>query len=276
MNRIIILLILSLLIASSARADVVSDPGMVDVKGGCFEMGDDFGEGDVFEKPIHEVCVNDFKIGAKEVTYRQFKEFVFDTGYVTEAERGEGCYGWVGIKFQKELGFTWRLVGIGYEQTVEFPAACISWNDSKAYIAWLNKKTGKTYRLPTEAEWEYAARGGGKKFKYSGTNDDAKLGEFAWYKENSGQRSHPTGQKQANGLGIFDMTGNVEEWVNDWYNRDYYKISPKDNPKGPETGICKVVRGGAWSNVASGERISSRHCTNPKKAITYLGFRLAM
>ena len=107
------------------------------------------------------------------------------------------------------------------------------------------------FRLPTEAEWEYAAKSGGKNEKYSGTNSELELGDYAWYSSNSESKTHPVGQKAANGLGLYDMSGNVWQWVQDWYDGSYYKNSPKDNPTGPSSGKEKVLRGGSWYNVTS-------------------------
>ncbi|MBI3399193.1 MAG: formylglycine-generating enzyme family protein, partial [Deltaproteobacteria bacterium] len=140
-----------------------------------------------------------------------------------------------------------------------------SWNDAQEYITKLNQKSpsnspfGKGgqggFRLPTEAEWEYAARSGGKNEKYSGGNA---LDSVAWYNSNSGQKTHPVGTKAPNGLGIYDMSGNVWEWVQDWYGDNYYKNSPKDNPKGASGGQYRVLRGGSWGGGPQNLRASDR------------------
>ena len=175
-------------------------PEMVFVKGGCFEMGDISGAGHVREKPVHEVCVGDFYLGKYEVTQKEWKEIM-----KTKPSYGERCN--------------------------DCPVDNISWLDIRKFIMKIKEKTGKKYRLPTEAEWEYAARSGGKKEIWSGTSDEVELEDFAWYKDNSFDRTHPVGQKEPNGLGIYDMSGNVMELVWDRYDREYYKSSPKDNPK---------------------------------------------
>ena len=153
------------------------------------------------------------------------------------------------------------------------PVEGVSWNDVQEFITKLKRKTNKTYRLPTEAEWEYAARGGNKSrgYTYSGSNS---VGDVAWYSENSGSQTHPVGQKQANELGIYDMTGNVWEWCGDWYDSDYYKGSPAFNPEGPSSGSYRVSRGGGWGNYPRSCRTSHRGYNTPGARLDYLGFRL--
>jgi hypothetical protein len=133
------------------------------------------------------------------------------------------------------------------------------------------------YRLPTEAEWEYAARSGGKREKWAGTNSEEKLREYAWYRKNSGDEPHPVGQKKPNGLGLHDMSGNVLEWVQDWYSSDYYKQPGEDlNPQGPNLGLEKAVRGGSCNLRAENIRLSSRKRFHPRILIRNenIGFRL--
>jgi len=215
---------------------------MVFVKGGCYQMGDTFGDGDSNEKPVHEVCVDDFNIGKYEVTQGQWKAVMGNNpSYFKDC--GDNC-----------------------------PVEQVSWNDIQDFITKLNNKTGKNYRLPTEAEWEYAARSGGKSEKYSGSND---IDSVAWYSSNSGSKTHPVGQKAANGLGIYDMSGNVEEWVNDCKDDNYYKSSPKDNPKGPSSDTGRVRRGGSWGYYSWGIRSVHRGWFYPVDRSYYLGFRLA-
>ena len=151
------------------------------------------------------------------------------------------------------------------------PVEQVSWNDIQDFIQKLNQKTGKNYRLPTEAEWEYAARGGNKSkgYTYSGSNSS---GEVAWYTDNSDSKTHPAGQKQPNELGLFDMSGNVWEWCSDWYGSDYYQSSPSSNPKGASTGSFRVRRGGGWCSNARDCRSAYRDFTYPGRRI---GFRLA-
>jgi formylglycine-generating enzyme required for sulfatase activity len=168
-----------------------------------------------------------------------------------------------------------------------YPVSSLSWNDAQDFIERLNRKTGRKYRLPTEAEWEYAARSGGKKEKYAGTSRENEIGEYAWYIENSGVGAHPVGEKKPNGLGLFDMTGNVSEWCSDWYNKDYYRNSPKNNPKGAEGGFGAdhVIRGNSWLGSPVGKspignpgdlRVTSRHSAMPVIDGTTFGFRVAL
>ncbi len=132
------------------------------------------------------------------------------------------------------------------------------------------------FRLPTEAEWEYAARSGGKREKYAGTSNESEVGEYAWYSGNSDKQTHPVKQKKPNGLGLYDMSGNVWEWVSDRYGEDYCMISPKDNPKGPQDGKDHLLRGGAWSPDPKGVRVAYRFRYRPKAKYKDFGFRLAL
>ncbi|MBW6511260.1 MAG: formylglycine-generating enzyme family protein [Desulfuromonadaceae bacterium] len=208
------------------------------VKGGCFQMGSNKGDSD--EKPVHEVCVDDFYMGKYEVTQGQW---------------------------QKVTGSNPAHVKKGNN----YPVEKVSWNDVQGYLRQLNQRSGKTFRLPTEAEWEYAARSGGKSEKYSGSND---VDAVAWYNGNSGNQTHPVGQKQPNGLGLYDMSGNVWEWCQDWYDSGYYTKSPRQNPQGPSGGSFRVERGGGWNNGPRGVRSAYRIRSSPGNRSNYLGFRL--
>lgn len=126
------------------------------------------------------------------------------------------------------------------------PVENISWNDAQEFIKKLNTQSSKQYRLPTEAEWEYAARSGGKDEKWAGTNEEDTLSRYAWYGINSNKKTHKVGMKKPNSLGLYDMSGNVEEWCQDWYSESYYDESPKDNPSGPDNGELRVNRGSSW------------------------------
>lgn len=290
MMRLILTVIVSLFLIGNAFAaeekDQVTGMEFVFVKGGCFQMGDTFGDGISIEKPVHEVCVDDFYMGKYEVTVGQFKQFVNDTGYKTGAERGKGCYGWTGSEWENSSSRNWRNTGVSQEDN--YPVVCVSWSDSNEFINWLNRKTGKNYRLPTEAEWEYAARSRGKKEKYAGSDD---VDSVAWYGGNSEERTHPVGMKAPNGLGLYDMSGNVWERVQDWYG-DYsnsmrwnvwewlqawyggYSYSPRNNPKGPSSGEKRVIRGGSWHPLPKYVRTTTRGRKYPAWWAYTIGFRL--
>jgi formylglycine-generating enzyme required for sulfatase activity len=224
--------------------DPITEMEFIFVKGGCYEMGDTFGDGDADEKPVHEVCVDDFYLGKYEVTQGQWEKVMGDN----------------------PSHFKGR----------ENPVEQVSWNDVQQYIDRLNSQSGRKYRLPTEAEWGYAARSGGKIEKYSGTSREEALDEYAWHTENSGSGAHPVGQKKPNGLGLYDMSGNVWEWCADCYNDDYYKISPKNNPKGPGSGNRRVSRGGSWRSHPGSVRAARRAKSVPAYQGNNEGFRLCL
>ena len=246
---------------------------MILIKGGSFEMGDTFGDGGDGEKPVHEVRVDDFYLGKYPVTVAEFRAFVNDTGYKTEVERDGGMYveGFWGSK--KDPSKYWD--NPMFSQTDKHPVVVISWNDAVEYLNWMRNRTGLEYRLPTEAEWEYAARSGGMQEKWSGTNNEGYLETFAWYSNNSGGKTHPVGEKKPNKLGLYDMSGNVWEWCLDWYDKDYYKNSPKDNPEGPSSGEHRVLRGGSWSDNSSLCRCAFRDFSDPGDWYFFIGFRCA-
>ncbi len=235
-------------ITTGGQAFTEATTGMefVFVKGGCYDMGDNFGDGGGDEKPVHNVCVNDFYLGKYEVTQGQWRA-VMGSNPSHFKDCGASC-----------------------------PVEQVSWNDTQDFIGRLNRTTGKSYRLPTEAQWEYAARSGGKREKWAGTSEEAALGNFAWYNANSGNRTRPVGQKQPNGLGLFDMSGNVWEWCQDWYGDRYYAASPRDNPQGPSSGQHRVLRGGAWGGSARGGRAADRDWLGPAFRGNDFGFRLSL
>jgi formylglycine-generating enzyme required for sulfatase activity len=225
------------------------DIEIVFVKGGCFKMGNTFGglfskEGQKDERPLHEVCIDDFYIGKYEVTQGQWEEV---------------------------MGYNPARFKNGSDNPVER----VSWDDVQEFINKLNQKTGENYRLPTEAEWECAARSGGKRERFAGTSKESELGHYAWYHDNADYRTHPVGKKKPNGLGICDMTGNVWEWCQDWYDSDYYDNSAENNPIGPSGGSRRVFRGGSWLNFPEVLRVSFRDNYTPNYRRYYLGFRLA-
>jgi formylglycine-generating enzyme required for sulfatase activity len=154
------------------------------------------------------------------------------------------------------------------------PVEEVSWNDVQDFIKKLNSMEGTDkYRLPTEAEWEYAARSGGKQEEYAGTASESNLGDYAWYGANSGGKTHPVGQKRPNDLGLYDMSGNVLEWIQDWYEE--YPSSHVTDPAGPSSGSYRVNRGGSWSNFPRRCRTAVRDYNYPDLRYFDLGFRLA-
>jgi formylglycine-generating enzyme required for sulfatase activity len=213
---------------------------MVYVKGGTFQMGSNDGDSD--EKPVHTVTVSDFYIGKYEVTQKQWREIMGNNP--SNFKNCDNC-----------------------------PVEKVSWNDVQEFIKKLNQKTGKNYRLPTEAEWEYAARGGSQSrgYKYAGSNN---IGEVAWYDGNSSSKTHAVGGKKPNELGIYDMSGNVYEWCSDWYVN--YSAGSQRNPQGPTSGFDRVLRGGSWSGLAGFCRVSNRSICDPDDRYSFSGFRLAV
>lgn len=213
---------------------------MIYVEGGTFQMGSDSGEPD--ESPVHSVTLSSFNIGKYEVTQAQ----------------------WTAVMGNNPSSFS------GCENC---PVENVSWYDVHDFIRKLNAQTGKNYRLPTEAEWEYAAKGGEKSrgYTYSGSND---LGSLAWHYINSGSKTHAVGGKQANELGIYDMTGNVGEWCSDWHGT--YNSYSETNSTGALTGNFRLLRGGSWSDLANFCRSASRNWGVPGGSYDFGGFRLVL
>ncbi len=224
-------------------AEEIED-GMVFVKGGCFDMGDIFETGGSDEKPVHTVCVSGFYLGRTEVTQKQWAHV---TGHNPS-------------KFQCE----------------DYPVERVSWNDIQRFIKRLNEKTGMNYRLPTEAEWEYAARSIGGREQWAGTNNVEKIGEYAWYGLNAEGSTHAVAGKFPNGIGLYDMMGNVWEWCSDWYDKHYYETHPSKDPQGHSEGPNRVLRGGGWRSKDKGLRTTDRNDFDPtSKKFSDIGFRLA-
>ena len=228
----------------AAFRDAVTGMDFILVNGGCFQMGDGLGDGLPSEKPVHEVCLDSFYLGKYEVTQGQWKKVMGANPSHFKA-CGDQC-----------------------------PVENVKWTDVQSFIAELNGLTGQTYRLPTEAEWEYAARDGGKMVKWAGTSSEGKLGDFAWYDDNSGDKTHPAGLKKPNALGFYDMSGNVWEWTGDWYAEAYYQKSARDNPRGPNDGTDRVLRGGCWLDRARDCRTTIRFNFNPANGFKSIGLRL--
>ncbi len=273
------------------------EPEMVDIPAGTFTMGCDGKRDDVEggcsddEKPAHKVTLNAFKMAKTETTVAQFRAFVEAKSYKTTAETqgscwgdktGKGDWGYVDGNHWKKTGFA---------QTENDPVTCVSWDDAQAYLQWLNAETGKAYRLPTEAEWEYAARGG-------------KQGAYPWGQKGADGCGHanmadrkakekypdwivadcndgyiytaPVGSFAANGYGLHDMHGNVWEWCQDWYDGGYYASSPTSNPEGAASGTNRVLRGGSWSSDARYVRSADRDYYAPVYRNSRAGLRLVL
>ena len=219
---------------------------MIKVKGGTFTMGGTAEQGsDIYsdEIPTHRVTLSDYYIGQTEVTQALWKAVM---GKNPSEFKGKNR-----------------------------PVENVSWNDCQTFIRKLNKLTGRHFRLLTEAEWEYAARGGNcsRGYKYSGGNS---LGTVAWYADNSDDTTHEVKTKQPNELGIYDMSGNVVEWCNDWFSEDYYTESQVSNPKGPSSGPYHLARGGGWGFEARSCRVVYRDGDKDDLRCSGFGLRLAL
>ena len=228
---------------------------MIWVEGGDFLMGctSEQSDCDSDEQNVRRVTVDGFYIGMLEVTQSQWEKVVGTSIYQQ----------WTKADIS---GSPSRGVGPDY------PMYCVSWDEAMEFCRLLSNKTGRTYTLPTEAQWEYAARGGNKNegAKYAGSN---MIDAVAWYSENSGSSTHIVGSKRANALGIYDMSGNVWDWCKDWYANSYVSYDT-NNPVGPSSGSSRVVRGGSWDYTASFCRVANRNYISPGNRDYNLGFRV--
>jgi formylglycine-generating enzyme required for sulfatase activity len=243
-------------------------PAMVEIKRGSFMMGSNSGDSD--EKPLHRVDIDyDFYIGKYEVTVEEFRKFIDNTSYRTDAEKGDGCYVYNG-NWEKKSDANWK--NPYFSQNDSSPVTCISWNDAKAYTEWLSKKSGKKFSLPSEAEWEYMARAG-TDTKYSFGDSKSSLGDYAWYSKNSGGKTHPVGEKKPNPWSIYDVHGNVWEWCEDWYI-DSYSSTPTDGSSYDVKKSYKALRGGSWYDNPINTRSANRNGGFPSYSVNVFGFRL--
>ena len=263
---------------------------MVSIPGGTFRMGDLSGEGDDDENPVHSVTMPAFSIGKYEVTVGQFRQFVEATEYRTDAERNadgkEGCSIYTRDGWKWTWGRSWR--NPGYSVGDDQPVACVSWNDAQAFIAWLTEQTGESYRLPSEAEWEYTARAGSAT-KYHFGDSESQLCRYANHADSStdfdwqnkscsdgvGKRTGKVGRYQPNAFGLYDMHGNVNEWVQDCWNENY-RGAPIDG-SARTLGDCgrRVTRGGSWYNNMGSQRSANRYGPPRSNRASSRGFRLA-
>jgi formylglycine-generating enzyme required for sulfatase activity/tRNA A-37 threonylcarbamoyl transferase component Bud32 len=227
------------------------------------------------EGPPHEVEITQpFYAGVHEVTVGQFRQFVKATGYRTEAETsGRGAHRLFPDGWRSDPKVNWK--DPGFEQAEDHPVVCVSWNDAVAFCAWLSGKEGKSYALPTEAQWEYACRAGSRT-KFSFGDDDNELARYGWWGANSGMRTHPVGQKKSNAWGLCDMHGNAWEWCADCYDADFYRNSPRRDPRNDVKpgDNRRVERSGSWGCTAAGRCRSAYRNTNEAGVSgTDLGFR---
>ena len=247
----------------------ISDNNLLFVEGGTFTMGSSSGYSS--QKQEHQVTLDDFYIGKYEVTNDEYCKFLNDRG-----NQEEGGKTWIDIEddycnIKKSSGKFKPKAGKENHPVIE-----VTWFGARAYCKWAGG------RLPTEAEWEYAARGGkkGSGYKYAGSDN---IDEVAWYTKNSYDKgkdssdygTHDVGTKKPNELGTYDMTGNVWEWCNDWYGSDYYGKSPKNNPQGPNSGKYSVLRGGSWNLSDDFCRVAYRAVNGRVKGNYSYGFRFA-
>ena len=271
--------------AGPAPGDIIQDcskcPKMVYIPAGSFRMGDIQGGGYSDERPVHRVSVGAFGLGQTEVTVAQFRAFADASGYKTEAEQGDGCYVYANGSWDKRSNVNWR--NPGFKQSDEEPVVCTSWNDAQRYIEWLSTKTGEQYRLPTEAEWEYAARAGSET-RYSWGNTASH--EYANYGTDSccdglakgkdkWKYTSPVAYFSANAFGLYDMHGNVWEWTQDCWNGSY-KGAPSYGSAWL-SGDCgwRVLRGGSWFSNPSVLRSAYRSVNTTGNRNYTIGFRLA-
>jgi formylglycine-generating enzyme required for sulfatase activity len=260
---------------------------MVLIPGGTFRLGCTSEQQDCGsdESPVHMVNISDFYISKYEVTVADFRFFVNETAYKTDAERGDGSYVWQNSEWVKKIGINWRNDPEGKVAQDNQPVIHVSFNDAIAYCEWLSEKSEKIYRLPTEAEWEYAARAGGKQVLFGNGKNIADPYEMNFDASENNKKSYsvvgtyrrttvPVGSLNTpNSLGLHDMSGNVWEWCSDWYGN--YSSGSQTNPRGPNTGDYRVFRGGGWNGYAKGCRVSDRGYGVPDYRASNLGFRLA-
>ena len=262
-------------------------PEMVVIPAGVFDMGSPDSEGgrDKDEGPVHRVKIAAFALSKTEITRGQFAAFV----KMTEYDAGDKCWTFADGKFAEREG-DWRKPG--YLQDNKHPVTCISWNDAQAYAKWISRKTGKQYRLPTEAEWEYAARGKTGNSRYWGDNPDeackyanvtdktAKAqipGSLSWLAHDCTDRfayTAPVGRVKGNAFGLNDMLGNVWEWTEDCYH-DNYEGAPADGSAWQGESAKHVLRGGSWNSDPQNVRAAVRNSDKSARRFSIFGFRLA-
>lgn len=285
---------------------------MVLVEGGSFQMGDVFGDGRENELPVHEVRLDSFYMAQYEVTVGEFGEFVKETGYKTTAELVGGAQIYNGEAMVHDSSACWN--NVNFPQDDNHPVVCVSWYDAVEYCNWRSEREGlkscytgneddivcdfaaNGYRLPTAAEWEYSARSGGKEYKYAWGNGDPYIngvraanirdetakrewGENVitwWHDYDDGYLfTSPVGTYAPNELGIYDFSSNVYEWCWDWFDDEYYKNSPTQNPRGADSGTMRCCRDVGYGCLIKSMRVISRGKCAPDYRFLHGGFRLA-
>lgn len=226
---------------------MITEPEMIVIHAGEFIMGCDNGADN--ERPVHRVFVDEFAIGRFAITNQHYQSFVEATGHQIPQ-------GWNDPRFNH----------------LDQPVTSVSWFDVAAYCEWLSEKTAKLYRLPTEAEWERAARGGleGKLYTWGDEGPERQL-NYSQLWLNGPER---VGQRPPNGFGLHDISENVHEWCSDWFGERYYLDSPSSNPRGPETGTRRASRGGSWRHQIKITRVSARSSIPPEFKYSDYGFRI--
>lgn len=269
-----------------APAPKTADDGygeLVLVPAGSFMMGDNFGEGEPRERPVHKVDVDAFYIGKYEVTNAQWRKFRDDPAY-DDAKLWPS-----GRAMPKDQIPYWTQAnnhGGGTPDSDNYPVIGVNWDGATAFCNWVSMKTGKKYRLPTEAEWEKAARGTDQRRFPWGNNIDHSYANYVGSQKfdtvrevgfyDGKQRSDMQTHSNASPYGAYDMAGNVQEWCQDWYSRDYYGNSPAKNPKGPAEGAYRVIRGGSFFFEPADLRSAARSGGWPSlQSFRMLGFRVA-
>lgn len=257
--------------SSSPRSPLA--PELVRISRAKFYGGNIFGSSAATKEYQRRINLKDYYLAKFPVTLDEFSVFVNETQYKTDVEKVGWAYVYKSPTWSKKNGVSWRCDEVGVERpagTVDFPVLYVSWNDAQKYCEWLSKKTNQKYRLPTEDEWEYAAKGGimGKGRKYAGSNQPAGV---AWHSGNSDKRVHPVGRKKANELLLHDMSGNIFEWCQDWYSENL----PDSALAPPLNGSHKVIRGGSWYTPAKNCLLSYRTKALPDQGNYHIGFRIA-
>lgn len=232
------------------------------IPAGDFDMGcsSEDSSCDEDEKPDHQVEITkSFLLSKTEITNYQFEKFIQSTDYKTDAEK-------------KQSTDTWKDC-FGIKPKPKYPVICVSWNDAKAFTRWLCEQEKRTYRLPTEAEWEYSARAGLFTKYYWGPDFDE---QYVWYNKNSSNSINIVATKEANHWGLYDILGNVWEWCEDGYDKDFYKKKIKKDPQNKSLGKGRVLRGGSWFDPDIMLRVSTRSFAPPEMRENNIGFRILL